>query len=100
MEIVLAVISILLAVAGLVSAVVVRVAATVANHRLATRGEDGHVSSTPLVGSILGFVAILLAPVGTISQRIRWAWVPLALEVTVALGCGLAFWLAGRLSSR
>ncbi|MEJ7729557.1 MAG: hypothetical protein WKG00_10100 [Polyangiaceae bacterium] len=45
-------------------------------------------------------MAVLLAPVGAISQRLCWAWLPLALELAVKLGCDLTFLLAERPSSR
>jgi hypothetical protein len=66
--------------------------ATVENVRRARRNDPRHVSLTPIVGTIFGTFAVLLAPVGSsIGSRAMWAWMPLATEVVVYLACALVF---------
>jgi hypothetical protein len=87
----LAVLSIIFAFASLFLAVVVPVIALLANRDLVLRNVDRHVSATPVVGTIIGFFALVLAPIGTLGQRIVWCWVPVASEAIV-LGCCVAYW--------
>lgn len=56
---------------------------------LVQRSKPGepHVSPAPLVGGVLGFFAVLIAPVGGFFQRLLFAGLPLLLD----LGCGLYF---------
>lgn len=55
------------------------------------RSERGGVSTTPILGTILGMAAITICPVGELSERAKWLWAPIALEVTV-FGLALLFW--------
>ena len=85
---------ILSAALGLVSfflAVVVPIGALFDNRRLVLRNEDRHVSTTPVMGILVGFVAVLFAPIATLGDRLSWSWVPLAVEGAV-YGAGLAYW--------
>jgi hypothetical protein len=52
-----------------------------------TKPGQPHVSPAPLVGGIIGLVAVLIAPVGSIGHRLPFAAMPLFLD----LGCGLYF---------
>jgi hypothetical protein len=90
---VLAAIALILALISVMAAVVAPIAAILTIRRHAKRGEERGVSTMPLVGSVLGFVAILLARLGSITARLRWSWLPLAIEATVVTLCW-AFWLA------
>jgi hypothetical protein len=85
------VLSLILGVISVLLAVVVRVVATLETRRFVLRNEVRHVSGVPLVGSFFGFFAVLLAPMGTLTQRFAWSWVPLAVEVTV-FGLALVYW--------
>jgi hypothetical protein len=69
-------VSIILAVASILLVVVVPFGALLANRNLVQRNEDRHVSGLPVVGSLVGFLAIALAPIGTARERIVWSWVP------------------------
>lgn len=48
--------------------------------RIARLNEDRSVSGVWFLGSILGFVAVLIAPAGDIGSRLAWSWIPLAAE--------------------
>jgi hypothetical protein len=89
----LAAISLVLALISVLAAVVAPIAAILTVRRHAERGEERGVSTMPLVGSVVGFVAILLAPLGSVTARLRWSWLPLAIEATVVTLCW-ALWLA------
>ena len=52
-----------------------------------TRPGQPHVSPAPLVGGVAGMIAVLLLPIGSISQRLLFAPLPLILD----LGCALYF---------
>ena len=85
------VLSIAAGLASLVFGVVVPIGALLANRRIVLHSEDGHVSATPLVGSAFGLLAVALAPMGSLSDRLAWSWTPLAAEATL-FGLSLAFW--------
>jgi hypothetical protein len=36
----------------------------------------------PFIGGLAGAAAILLAPVGTMEQRLAYAWIPIVLDIT------------------
>lgn len=47
--------------------------------RIASNFEDGP-SFAPLFGGFFGVLALLLMPVGELSDRLPWVWVPLLLD--------------------
>jgi hypothetical protein len=100
LKIVLAGLSMVLALLSVVSAVVIPVCAALEMRSRALRHEGGGVSLTPVVGTIAGFLAILLAPVGTIRERVVWFWVPLASEVAVLLVVYAALVISLKISAR
>lgn len=63
--------------------------------KIARRNEDRGVSGVWLVGSVVGFVAILAAPVGSFDERLKWSWVPLAAEVGAAICLAVALKATG-----
>jgi hypothetical protein len=73
------------------AAIVFPIAATVENVRRARRGDKRHVSLVPLVGTIFGAFAVLLAPIGSMGDRAKWVWVPLLVEVVVYVACASIF---------
>ena len=87
----LALLAVLCACASACFAVVVPVAALLANRRLTLRGEERHVSSVPIIGTIAGCLAIALLPIGTLRERFVWVWVPVAAETMVLAAC-IAYW--------
>jgi hypothetical protein len=42
-------------------------------------------SWAPVFGGLAGAIAIMLAPVGTIRQRLTFAWIPFVLDLTIPL---------------
>lgn len=90
-RVLLAVLATVTTVAGLFFVLGVPILALLANRDRVLRGEDRHVSGLPVVGSLLGFLAVVVAPIGTLRERLAWAWVPLAVEATV-FGLCLVFW--------
>lgn len=94
-----AIATIALAVFYVLFAILMALGAYAANRGIVLRNEDRNVSGTPLVGSIAGTLAVLLAPIGTFRDRVVWAWVPLALEVAL-YGLLLALWSATGLRAR
>jgi hypothetical protein len=56
------------------------------------------VSGLPVVGSLVGFLAIALAPIGTARERIVWSWLPAAGEATV-VGLIALLWIVSGLRS-
>jgi hypothetical protein len=92
MHILLVALSLLLGLVSVFLILVVRIGATIANARRARSGDTRHVSATPVIGSVIGFIAVLIAPVGSFLERLRWSWLPLAIEVAV-LGLCIAAWL-------
>ena len=99
MDVALFIVSAVLAAMYVLLAIVVPIGAFVANRALVLRNEDRHVSATPIVGSIAGTLAVLLAPIGTIRERAVWAWVPITLEVTVYVVL-VVLWIATGLEAR
>jgi hypothetical protein len=93
------VVSILLTTLAALLGVIVPVAACLANRGKVLRGERGHVSTVPLVGSGVGFVAVLVAPIGTLGIRFAWSWMPLAIEATIFL-VSLAYWRCSGLDAK
>jgi hypothetical protein len=85
----LAVLSATLALASVLFAVMVPILALLANRSLVL--QDRHLSTTPVVGTILGSLAVVLAPIGTLHDRLAWSWVPFAVEVGV-FGLCFAYW--------
>ncbi len=53
--------------------------------RATRRNEDRSFSLVPLVGSIAGAIAVLIAPVGDVRNRWPWALAPLGVEVIIVL---------------
>ncbi len=49
------------------------------------------MSGTPVIGTIAGCLAVALLPIGTLLDRLLWAWVPAVVEALV-LGAGIAYW--------
>ena len=76
---------------GAFAGVVFPILATIENVRRARRGDRRHVSLTPLIGTIFGTFAVLLAPIGSIGWRAKWAWMPFVIEVAVYLACNTTF---------
>lgn len=72
-------------------AVFVPFAAMLTARGYVVRGEDKHCSTTPLVGSIAGVVAILVAPLATLGARVVWVGSPLVLEFGVLVLVGLVW---------
>lgn len=72
-----------LALASVLSAVVVPILAFIANLRHVVRREDRHVSTTPVVGSVLGFLAVICLPIGPVRDRLAWSWAPLGVELVI-----------------
>ncbi len=99
MTIVLAVMSVLLGVFGFVSAVAIPIGAFFALRAMVLRGQRGHVPATPIVGTITGTIAILVAPAATFGERLRWSWVPIAVEVAI-YALLAALWYASGLDAR
>ncbi len=93
MLVVSAILAIVLVLAAVFSAVVGPISAVVIVRRRWRSGDRRGISGTPIVGSVLGFVAILVAPLGSIGARLAWSWVPLAVEVSV-LGLCWGYWIA------
>ena len=91
MSIALAILSSVLALGSVLNAVVAPVLVLLAKRRFIRNNEDRSVSGTPVLGSVLGFVAILLAPIRTIGDRLTWSWAPLAIEASV-LALLFAYW--------
>lgn len=89
--------SLALASFGTLCAVLVPIGSILALRRHVLQDEDRGASNCPLVGSVAGFLAVVVAPIGTIGNRVVWAWAPLAIEVTVFLLIVL-FWIVSGLS--
>lgn len=48
--------------------------------RIWVRRETDGPSTAPLIGGLIGMVAVLAAPFGELSQRLPFLWVPLLLD--------------------
>lgn len=72
-------------------AVFVPFAAMLTARGYVVRGEDKHCSTTPLIGSIAGVVAIVVAPLATFGARVVWIGSPLVLELGVLVLVGLVW---------
>ena len=46
-----------------------------------TRKSESTPSLAPLMGGVVGVLAVLALPVATLTDRIWWIWVPIALDV-------------------
>ncbi len=99
MKIALALVSALLGVFGFVSAVVIPIGAFLGSRAMVLRAQPGHVSATPILGTVTATIAVLVAPVATLGARLRWSWVPLAVEVAVNALLA-AVWYASGLNAR
>ncbi len=99
MVLVRSVLAIALGAVYVLSAIVVAVGAFLENRRLVLRNEDRHVSATPIVGSIAGTLAVLIAPVGALRDRAVWLWVPFAVEAAL-YGLLVVLWSSTGLQAR
>jgi hypothetical protein len=72
-------------------AIVLPILILVANRTLVLHREDRHVSGMPLLGSILGWLAVLVLPSGTLRSRLPWLCAPIAVEASVLAAC-VAYW--------
>ena len=63
--------------------------------RIARQNEDRGVSGVWVIGSVLGLLALIAAPVGTPRERLAWAWVPLAAEVVMIAVIAVLFRATG-----
>ena len=63
--------------------------------RIVRRNEDRGVSGVWGVGSVVGVLAIVAAPVLTVRERLAWAWVPIAVEVVVVVCVVAVFRVSG-----
>jgi hypothetical protein len=79
------ILSIALATWYVLFALAVPIGAFTANRTLVLRNEDRHVSTTPIVGTVAGTLAVLVAPIGTAGDRLIWSWLPLGVEATLYL---------------
>jgi hypothetical protein len=84
-SVLLGIVSLALAVFATLCAVLVPVGSILAMRRYVLRDEHRGVSNCPLVGAVAGFLAVVVAPIGTIRSRVVWSWAPLAIEVSVFL---------------
>lgn len=91
-----------LALFAFLCAVLVPVGNMLECRRIVLQNEDRGGSTCMSVGSVAGFLAIILAPVGTLGHRLLWSWVPLAIEASVVLLLTVS-WIAsglGKLNRR
>ena len=93
--VILGVASLGLASFGILCAVLVPVGGIVEMRRRVLKAEAGGVSTCPLIGSVAGSLAVLVAPFGTLRSRVVWSWAPLAIEVSVLLLLGLLWKVSG-----
>jgi hypothetical protein len=80
-------------------AVVVPVLALCATRRHVLQGEDRHVSSLPVVGTMIGCLSVLLLPVGSLRERLLWTWAPPVIEALVYTAC-VAYWKLSGLEAK
>ncbi len=40
-----------------------------------------HIPAAYITGGLCGFMALLLVPIGTVSERMHYAWVPMVLDI-------------------
>jgi hypothetical protein len=95
MKVALAVLSSVLALASTFFVVVLPFLILLENRRLVARNEDRHVSGVLTVGSLVGGLAIVLAPLGAMRDRVAWLWVPVAAEAVTFLVSGAYWTLSG-----
>jgi hypothetical protein len=73
------------------ASIVVPILALRASRRHVLQGEDRHVSSVPIVGTMSGCLSVLLLPIGSLRERLVWAWAPAVVEALVLAAC-VAYW--------
>ena len=87
--------AIILMMCAALAGIVMPVGAFIENRALVLRNVDRNVSMLPLTCSVVGLVAVVLAPVGTLRSRIIWCWVPLGVEALVLLLLGVYWQVSG-----